>query len=199
MDPNILLTAAPLALEVSGASYPINADHRTGIRVLQAAEDPTIDDEQARALEILVLYYASKGRIPDGVLQNGSEAIEQALLFLNFNEPKRPDRPGLRSPRSALRDFDWDWDAQRIIADFWREYRLDLTDPALTMHWWRFWALFRGLSDTSSTMRAISLRGTSLDDLKGEERKRLKRAQEAIVLPGRTEEEVMALTTFFWS
>jgi len=197
MEPNILLQEAPSTVEVGGALVKINTDFRVGIQALKAIEDPTTD-EYRRIGKLVDLLYAQEGVIPQQVLQHGKESIEKALLFLNFNEPQRPRMLGVDRPRAMLRDWDWDWDAPRLLADFQREYHIDLVDPTLEMHWWRFWSLFRNLSDTSATMHAISIRGTSLDGLDGRERERIRRLQSSVLLPARTEKEAMAITASFY-
>lgn len=64
------------------------------------------------------------------------------------------------------------------------------------MHWWRFWSLFRGLSESSQTMEAIRIRGAIPDEKKmGREAvAQLMRQKAALMLPARTQEEAMQLT-----
>lgn len=202
MDPNVLLSEAPSTVIVGGASVSIDTHWRTSVRVLRDMDDPTIDrDDKVRHL--LAAYYAvgAKGgkRIPRAVLANAKEAVDKAAAFLNLNEPKKP-RSLQRGASKGVRTFDWDHDARLVIADFQREYGLDLTDPALEMHWWRWWSLFRGLSDTSRTIRAISIRGARpTKGMTKAEKGRLEEMQRELLLPARTEEEARRLTEFVWS
>ena len=200
MDPNILLEQAPSAVTVGGACVPLSTAHRTGIQVMRLVDDPSVgDEEKARAL--LFLYFGRvEGRtgslaLPDPVAELPQEALEAALAFFNLNEPRPPEAPGTRPP-AGTRVFDWDWDADRVIADFQREYALDLTDGGLRLHWWRFWSLFRNLGESSLTMQAVSVRGAVPDEKKmGREAvENLMKRKCALMLPARTEEEARQLT-----
>ena len=78
------------------------------------------------------------------------------------------------------------------MADFQRFYGLDITDPSLHIHWWRFVALFDGLpGDTSQTMQAVGVRARDLSDCGSREGRQLLHAQKkAVALPPRTAAEV---------
>ena len=200
MDPNILLERAPSAVQVDSTRVPLSTSHRTGIQVMRLTDDPSVgDEEKARAL--LFLYFgradSRSGRLslPDAVAENPQLGMEAALAFFNLNEPKPPDVPGARPP-AGTRVFDWDWDAGRVLADLQREYGIDLADGGLRMHWWRFWSLFRNLSESSLTMQAVSVRGAVPDEKKmgREAAENLMKRKTALMLPARTEEEALQLT-----
>jgi hypothetical protein len=90
-------------------------------------------------------------------------------------------------------------DQRRLVADFQREYGLDLTDAACDMHWWRFMALFEGLGDTSRTMTAVGIRATDISSkLPPEEQKRLRDLKKLYELPLRTKEEALARDAAIW-
>lgn len=171
---------------------------------MQAADDPTVN-ERMRTQAILMIYFGQpsiKGghrciALPDEVLADPDGALSAALNFLNLGEPKRPQSTA-GQPRSKARTWDWDHDSPRVISDFQREYNVDLTEVALSMHWWRFWSLFRGLSDASLTMTAMATRGADPQELRGEDKTRLIARQRALALPARTEEEALRLTSLLW-
>lgn len=200
MNPNILLEQAPSTVSVGGACVPLNASHRTGIQVMRLTDDPTVGDgDKARTL--LFLYFGTASsragalELPEAVVEHPEAALEAALGFFNLFEPRPPSPAGGRAG-AGVRVFDWDWDAGRVIADFQREYGLDLTDRTLRLHWWRFWSLFQNLSEASSTMDAISVRGAVPDEKKmgRDASERLMKRKTALMLPARTEEEALALT-----
>lgn len=172
---------------------------------MMAAEDPFLDDP-GKAQAILMLYFGSVrdrgGRasvdLPAPVLRDPEAAVEAALGFLNLNEPRKPPSMAKNAKKGSPRLWDWDYDAPRVVADFQREYGIDLTDPGLDMHWWRFWPLFRGLGDSSSTMAAMAARGADPDDFKGDAKTRLIERQRELALPARTEEERLKLTGLLW-
>lgn len=194
MNPNTILADAPSTVIVGGVPIPIQTDFRTGIRVMKAVDDSTLE-EREKLYVVLVNYYGID--LPEIVLRNQEEAVEKALFFLNFNEPRKPKIQGV--PISKDRTWDWDWDARRLIADFHREYGIELADPNTKMHWWDFYGRFKGLSDTSQTVYAISIRGTvPHKDMSAAEKKRLKLQKAELMLPARTEEEAEKLTNFVW-
>lgn len=200
MKPNILLAEAPSSVLVGGARVPINASWRNGVKSMQIADDPALD-EPAKATAMLAVWFGRPegGRIalPEAA-RDPEAALSAALSFFNLGEPQPPRRPSAGG-RGGARLWDWDYDAPRAIADFQREYRIDLADPGLRMHWWRFWSLFRGLSDSSCTMRAMAIRGARPEDAGSDDgRKRLLEQQRAIALPARTEEEARRLTNLMW-
>ena len=197
--PNMLLDRAPSSVMVGGAPVPVRTGWRTGIRAMQAAEDPALDERQRATAVLALLFGRREGRrvaLPPECA-DVEASLGAALWFLGLGEPRKPEGPASGAP--ALRTWDWNWDAWRVAADFEREYGIDLTDPGLQMHWWRFWALFRGLGDTSKTMQAIGIRGARPSkDMTDAERKRLASMQRELMLPARTEEEARRNSTMLW-
>lgn len=200
MDPNILLTGAPSTVEVGGVSVPIDTSWRTGIYVLKTIDNPNLGEKESIDRVLRAYFMDENDLFPKIVVDNIGKALRAVQLFLNFNEPKRPKIQGTSVGESKLRRWDWDWDAQRLIADFDREYQINLVDPTLEMHWWEFWSRYLNLSDTSATMRAISIRATEeTKDMSADEKRRLRKQKAAVLLPARTEEEAKRLTEFVWS
>ncbi len=66
------------------------------------------------------------------------------------------------------------------------------------MHWWRFWSLFRGMSDGSHTMEVIRTRTAEEDGLSSEERSALRERKQALMLPARTREEAERNRNLRW-
>ena len=205
MDPNIVLGRAPSSVKVGGAPVSIATSFRAGIRAMQAADDPALGDA-GRAQAILLVYFGRGAvhdgvrriELPDAVNADPPGALQAALGFLNLNEPQKPKRMLGKAAAKGARLWDWDYDAPRVIADFQREYGIDLTDPALDMHWWRFWPLFRGLGDSSLTMTTMAARGADPSEYEGDARRRLVERQRELALPARTEEERLRLTSLLW-
>ena len=165
---------------------PINTSHHCGVRVGAILDDPTVADPVARAA-VLGNYF---GGLPAGADTDADALFEAAIRFYRRGEPV-PKRAGKRR-RPGPRVFDWEADAGRLVADFQRFYGLDITDPSLHIHWWRFVALFDGLpGDTSQTMQAVGVRARDLSDCGSREGRQLLHAQKkAVALPPRTAAEV---------
>lgn len=189
MRAGTLVEGLPSTVNVGGISLPLATGHRTWLRVWEL----TGADDVAPWVKALGVFKLAYGGI-EPVAGHEEEALEQALAFLDrtlgSDVPPRPLT--MRERRLAKkRLFDWTHDAQRLVADFQREYGMDLTDPGLELHWWRFMALFNGLSDASGTMEAIAVRAADLDDkgLSKEGRKSLRERKAGVLLPARNEDE----------
>ncbi len=191
----VLTGGLPDTLAVEGELLPIYTDWRVWIDVWRLVDNPTAD-ERKKAIALLALIFPRTGDTPtpfDKALEHPEAAIEAALLFLGRKHKGEQERPRTRREKRLAdkRLLDWDWDAERLVADFEREYRIDLTHPDTSLHWWRFMALFSGLSDTSQMMDAISTRAAELDNkkLSKDERRALKEKKAAVMLPARTARE----------
>lgn len=202
MDPNILLHEPPQSVALGGGSVRIRTQYRVWIAVERLCDDPALSPAE-RGERILQLAFDADQRTGEAVsplmqaLAAPGEALDAALLFFNFNEPRRPQTARQRK-LAHIRSFDWDWDAYMVIADFQHLYGIDLTDPALRMHWWRFWSLFRGMGDGSHTMDAIRVRTAEEDGLSGEARSALRERKQMLMLPARTREEVERNRNLRW-
>lgn len=191
----------PDSVEVSGKPLRISTDWRTWVDIWRIADNPSAEASD-RVIGVLALAYPNDGASPtpfEEAMQSPVEAVTAAIGFLERKRPGMEQRPQTARERrlSRKRLLDWDYDGERIAADFQREYGIDLTDEATSMHWWRFMALLGGLGDGSQTMRAISTRAADLDDkrLGKEERRALRERKQAYMLPARTREEAAANRT----
>lgn len=195
----LLTGGLPSSVEVAGKTIPINTDWRVWVDIWRLTESPNIDN-QKRAIAILALAFPRKGDYPtpfDLALKHPNYALDKAIDFLARKHTDLPPRPLTPRERklSRKRLIDWDYDAERIIADFEREYSIDLTNPNTKMHFWRFMALFCGLSDTSQIMEAVKVRAADLNErsLSKEQRRLLKEQKQVFMLPARTEAEALEI------
>lgn len=184
---SIIGIAPPAEVTVGGRAIPINTSHHCGVRVAAVLDDPAIGPEEAASL-VLANYFPGLYPADEG---EAGALLDAALRFFACGaDPAPRKRRGKGGGRSRV--FDWEADAGRVVADFQRFYGLDLTDPALHVHWWRFRALFDGLpGDTSQTMQAMGVRARDPSDCKSaEERAALHARKRAVALPPRTAAEV---------
>ena len=189
----LLTGGLPEHVDVGGVSVRVRTDWRVWVDVWRVIDNATASDED-KAMGILALAFPDDGDKPtplDVAMGSPNEAIEAAMLFLERKRPGEDSRPQTaRERRNAKKHLlDWDYDGSRIAADYQREYSIDLTGA--DMHWWRFMALFNGLSDKSQIMQAVSTRAADMDEkgLAKEERKALRERKAAYVLPARNREE----------
>jgi hypothetical protein len=86
-----------------------------------------------------------------------------------------------------------------ILADFRREYGIDLADAVTRMHWWTFMAYFSNLSNTSETKTAMYYRSTPKPrELTGADAKRFAALKRAYALPPRDPEAAAAHDAALW-
>ena len=144
-----------------GRCYPIRVDFRQGLMLWAAA-----DREQLTLEAMAALYFPGK---PPEDLEEAAEGIRR--FFLRRDQPPETGQGG-NLP------YDFRQDADRIVAGFQEKYRIDLTDPALSLHWWRFMGLLEGLMGpdlgTLADIRTRELSG--LDSGARQELLRLRRA-----------------------
>lgn len=196
MRPNIILKPPPETVTILEREVPINTGHRIWVMLQRAIDDPMITEEQAFAL----LLKSALGADYFKGLKSKDEseaAVDAVLAFFNFNEPKRP-MTAAQKKVANIRAWDWDWDARYAIADFQRYYGMDISDPALKMHWWRFWALFTALPPDSQSKQVMALRTADEDGLTSDQRKALRERQREHMLPARSEEEVKRNYSLRW-
>ena len=164
--------------EVQG--YPIDPRFRNIMWILRTLNDETKSPRQRIAYALRSFF---REDIPE------ENAIEMLYGFLNAGQESGED--GREPPH-----MDFEFDADEIYADFWREYRIDLfTDD--TMHWYRFLALLGGLSDYGALSRKIQIRTRDISKLKGKERAQAEKAKERVQIPQRlTAEELREAEAF---
>ncbi|MHB1323994.1 MAG: Gp15 family bacteriophage protein [Coriobacteriia bacterium] len=182
---NILASPLPATVEIDGASVPIRAGYRTGIQVARIVESDLSGDLILSA--ILAVYF------PGIAFNQPEDVFDAALLFFRCGQEQQ------KKSRRAARVLDWDHDAGMILADFRREYDIDLADPATRIHWWVFMAYFENLSADSETKTAMYYRGASRPkDLKGEAATRFNTLKRYYALPPRTTGEALAREAAMW-
>lgn len=180
---NILVSPLPRDVCIGDARFVVKTGYRTGIQVARVGDADL--DARLVAGTILNLYFG----------QNVPEDTEAAFkAVLEFHRCGRPEPK--RS--STARCLDWDHDAGTILADFRREYGIDLADPATRMHWWAFMAYFDNLSSESEIKRAMYYRTARPRGLKGDDAKRFTELKRAYALPPRTVHETASRDAELW-
>lgn len=140
---NILVDVLPVAIEIEGKEYKINADYRTCLRTIMAFENSelTFIEKQMILLENM---YIDK---PDNV----EVALEKGMQFLNCGNSIEEN-----SGEGSARLYAFEKDAKFIFAAFQQTHGIDLTTT--NMHWWQFYALFMDLGKDTTFSTIIGLR-----------------------------------------
>lgn len=129
---DLFKTELPDTIEVEGSSYSIHTNFRYWILFyrLSKLKKPLI--------EFLVMFPFEK---PTNLV----EAYKKLMEFAN--PPKELPRPvGENSTTDIVLDFDIDSDY--IYAAFIEQYGIDLSNPNLDLHFYKFMALLNSLHDT---------------------------------------------------
>ena len=125
----------PEYVKVNDKKYKINTDFRVAIKCNEVALDETINKYE-RALAIIYLLFGDEG-IDD--TDNHEQLLQLAKKFLSCNKE-------IESVNNKEPDMDYVQDMDFIEASFMSDYNIDLTQ--IKMHWWKFFKLINGLSNS---------------------------------------------------
>lgn len=124
----------PEYVKIENRIYPINTDFRIAIECNNIAQSDNIGDTE-RPLAIIYKLFGSKGLDnPD----DWEKLLELAMKYLCLNKEldDSDEEP----------DMDFNKDMDYIEASFMSDYKIDLTETK--MHWWKFFNLIEGLSNS---------------------------------------------------
>ena len=165
----------PEYVKVGGKKYKINTSYKTAIQCNAIAEDNNINDIE-RALAIIYKLFGEEA-LDD--VENREELLKKAVKYLSCgvenvetsNEPK---------------DMDFVQDMPYIKASFMSDYHIDLNKT--DMHWWEFYELINGLSNSDMgnccvLNRVRNLRTFNLGEIKDpREREKIRKAKKSVEL-----------------
>ena len=165
----------PEYAEVNGKKYKINTDFRVAIECNRIAEDNDIG-EYERALAIIYTLFGDEG-LDDS--ENHVDLLEIAKKYLTCGK-------GLDGSNNEKPDMDFVEDMDYIEASFMSDYHIDLSN--VEMHWWKFFNLMSGLSNSEMgnccvLNRIRNLRTFDVKDIKDKkERDKIIKAQKEVAL-----------------
>ena len=124
----------PEYAEIDGKKYKINTDFRVAIECNEIAKDDSIGNLE-RAMAIIYKLYGEEG-LDD--IDNHSKLLELAQKYLSCGKEieETDEKP----------DMDYNEDMDYIEASFMSDYHIDLANTK--MHWWKFYNLMNGLSNS---------------------------------------------------
>lgn len=165
----------PEYAKIKDKEYKINTDFRNAIECNRIAQDETIGDYE-RALGIIYILFGDEG-LND--IENQDELLKIATKYLSCGKEK--DVKNNEKP-----DMDFIEDMDYIEASFMSDYHIDLSNTK--MHWWKFFNLINGLSNSELgnccvLNRIRNLRNFDIKDIKDKkERDKIIEAQKQVAL-----------------
>ena len=185
---NILLDQMPEYLNVCGEKHKIRTDFRTWMQ-FENELYWSDSDLQERIITCLLLCFI------DGIPVNVNEAVRAAVELYQCNGSEKNETSHARAEREGKqaawqnRAYSFRYDAGLSYAAFQAQYGIDLQTS--DMHWWRFNALFSGLTESNKICKIMEYRVADLASIKDKEQKAFYRKMKQIYrLPDpRSEEE----------
>lgn len=186
----ILTEKLPEDVIINGEAYRINTDFATWIRFCEAMSKIKDDPEEV-AVEVINICMAEK-RLPENIFVLTDALFEFYKTGLSQGEAdfdkkgKEPEEKPIENKKAI---YDFIYDAKYIYAAFLSQYGIDLYDEKI--HWFKFCALFRGLSEEEKISKIMGYRSIKIDDVKDKKQKAFIRKMKSIYrLPdNRSEEE----------
>lgn len=165
----------PSKVKIEDREYEINTDFRVAIECNQIALDDKISDFE-RALAIIYKLYGEKGLNANSDLNRLLELGQKYLSCGKEVENNENEEP----------DMDFVQDMDYIEASFMSDYNIDLSSTE--MHWWKFYNLINGLSNSEMGSccvlnRVRNLRTYDASQIKdSKERSKIEKAKEQVAL-----------------
>ncbi len=137
---NVLLDRLPDEWE----GYPIDANFRTGIQIMQCLADEEFEESERTEQALSMLFPDVHHRPPAELALKG---LEWYLSEYNHDRHKKQTK--------TKKSFDFDIDQWRIYSAFKAQYNIDLNKA--NMHWFVFMGLLTNLEDCAFT-KVIDIR-----------------------------------------
>lgn len=151
---SILTETLPDHLVISGEKCRIRTDFKTWLKFSEIISGN--EPETEKTLKVLTLVFFE---LPP----NLHDAFVAMAEFYS-REQKKGGKGGEGKNKAV---FDFEFDADLIYAAFLQQYGIDLCD--IDMHWWKFKALFNGLSEDTRLAQVMQYRGMDLSKIKDKE------------------------------
>ena len=165
----------PEYVEVKGKKYKINTDFRVAIECNRIALDEKIG-ELERALGIICTLF---GEDALNDKENYESLLKLAQKYLTCGKE-------IKNINNEDPDMDFIEDMDYIEASFMSDYNIDLSN--IEMHWWKFYKLINGLSNSDIgncciLNRVRNLRNFDASQIKdNKERQKIIEAKEMVTL-----------------
>ena len=150
---SILTETLPDHLVVSGKKCKIKTDFKTWLKFSEIISGNEAETE--KTLEILTLIFVElPPNLHDAFVAMGEFYVGE-------------QRKGKGGEGKSKAVYDFEFDAGLIYAAFLQQYGIDLCET--DMHWWKFRALFNGLSEDTRMAQVMQYRSVDLSKIKDNE------------------------------
>jgi hypothetical protein len=166
----------PEFVKIGDKKYKINTDFRVAIECDRIANDSSIG-EYEKALAVIFKLFGEDG-LND--TDNHEKLLELGQKYLVCGKELEDNN------ETSKIDMDFKQDLDYIEASFMSDYRIDLKD--IKMHWWTFFNLLNGLSNSEMgnccvLNRIRNLRNFDLSTIKDDkQRNEIRKAQQQVAL-----------------
>lgn len=166
----------PTKVKIGDKEFPINTDFRIAIECNSIATNTDIGDYE-RALAVIYKLFGDKG-LEDK--ENHCKLLELGQKYLICGKEISD------STIQENSDMDFEQDMDYIEASFMSDYNIDLSNTK--MHWWKFYNLINGLSNSELgncciLNRIRNLRNYDTSQIKdAKERQKIEEAKKQIAL-----------------
>ena len=173
----------PEYVKIGEKKYKINTDFRVAIDCNEIAMDEDIGDYE-RALAIIYKLFGEEG------LKNRDNYAKLLELSQKYLACGKDMEPSNEKP-----DMDYRQDMDYIEASFMSDYQIDLSKTK--MHWWTFFKLLNGLSNSELgncciLNRIRNLRNFDTKDIKDiQEKAKIEKAKRQVALKKKEKEVIL--------
>lgn len=188
---SLLLDHLPSIVWIGDHAVKVNADFRYCILFEQLCLDRSISPD-AKAERILRLMFPDTETLP---LDEPQQVFDALLGFYRGGERPLNQRQIIERKRAEQRQngdtdtpeerkvYDYEYDDELIYAAFLQQYGIDLVETKF-LHWWKFRALFSGLTEQTKFMQVIGYRTAKItSNMSASEKARLRKLKDLYALP----------------
>lgn len=190
---NLLIDYPPKTVMIGGREYEINSDFRTSIlfelmmqdddvdiasKIIQTIDlyfkEPPMDEDLGDIMKAVIWFYqcgrSDKERKPEKIKKkDGTEETEEPVPEDDYEHQERA--------------YSYDYDDEYIYAAFLSQYGIDLTSVKY-LHWWKFRAMFKGLSSDCQFVKIMGYRTTRITkDMSKTEKEYIRKMKRIHALP----------------
>lgn len=158
----MLLDYLPETVFVDGEDYEINTSFRVGIKFELLMQDSGLTDREKLELALNLFYK----KIPKDI----QGAVDSILWFYECGKAKQPITANEDDVEEELEEenispkqiYSYEFDDSYFYSAFMEQYNIDLQDIE-DLHWWKFKALFLGLSDKTQLSKIMGYRAIEIN------------------------------------